>query len=381
MNKLKFFVLSGLLLLLGLVSFVGIASAQAVKTGDNVTVAANEKVDSMLFAAGNNIDIAGEVNGDVYCAGQTVTISGKVTGDVFCAGQTVRVSGTVDGSVRLAGQTVSIDGKVDGSATIAAQSFSLDGNAVISRDLLGGTNTATLNGMLTRDLAIGASNVQVNNQVGRNIKGSIENLNIASTAKVGGNLEYTSKNQPNISNGAQVAGKVTITAPKEEKKATFAAPVAFTFLTVLYIFVALLVVILALALLIPRFLHESATQAIKNPGKTTLVGFLAVIAVPVLIFTLFATIIGAPLGFMVLLAWILIILLSGPFTGYVLGRLLLKNSKSPLLIALVGGSLLLALYFIPFVGFVALLFVYIFGTGIVVNELIQRLPKPSQSLH
>jgi cytoskeletal protein CcmA (bactofilin family) len=380
MKKLKVMIIASFSMLALVVGFAGMATAQAVKTGDTVFVGAQETVDGMLFAAGSTVDIAGEVNGDVYCAGQTVSISGTVRGDVFCAGQTVRVSGTVEGSVRIAGQSVNFAGKISDSATVGAQSLLTESGSTIGRDLLGGSESATLNGTIARDLAIGATSLVVNNQVGRNIAGGVENLTLTSSAKVGGDITYQSPNQPRIADNAQIIGTVNRTEPKQQPKATYIAPFALTFLTVLYIFTALMLVILALALFIPRVMHEATTAAIKKPGKTTLVGFVYIILAPVVVITLMVTVIGIPLATMILLVWLITAMLSGPFAAYLLGRLLLRRSNSPLLIALVGGTVLLAMYLIPFVGLLALISAYIFGSGIVVTELGSKLPRPSQKL-
>ncbi len=359
---------------------VGTARAQTVRSGDSVTVKAGERVDSMLFAAGNNVDIAGEVNGDVYCAGQSVIISGTVQGDVFCVGQNVRIAGKIEGSVRVAGQNVTHGGEVFGSMTVASQSFTAESSSRIGRDLLGGTQTANLDGIISRDVALGAATGYITNQIGRNVKGDIANLTLTSNARVGGVIEYTSANEPTVNEGAQIASGIQRkTPPKAETKPRY-APLAFTFMTILYIFVALLLVILALAVLIPQILHDASTRLMRQPGKVMGIGLLAGLIVPVLIVLLLISIVGIPLALLVILLWCTIGMLSGPFSAYALGRLMLKDSKSPILIALLGGSVLLLLYFVPLIGFFALIGAHIIGTGMIINDAMYRLPKPDQKV-
>jgi len=378
MNKTKLLLFSALFGFVTWFGYIGLASAQTVKTGDSVSVAPNQKIDSMLFASGSNVDIAGEINGDLYCAGQSITITGKVMGDVICAGQTISITGIVEGDVRLAAQTVTVGGKVNQSASIFAQNVSLENGSFIARDVLGGASSVSSNGIIQRDLAIGATSVQVYNQVGRNIKGEIENLSLNPNAKVGGNIEYISKNQPVVNGGATVVGKVNVTQPKQDKNFPFALPIAVSVLAALYVFVSLLIVILALSVMMPKILNESAERAIGKPVKTAVVGFLGVLLAPVLIIALTLTIVGIPLATLLLLSWLIIAMLSGPFFGYLIGKIILKKSTtSPFLIALVGGSVLLALYFVPIIGAIALVCVYVFGSGIVITEIMQRAPKPS----
>lgn len=380
MKHVKLIVAGLLLTAVSVLAFAGVARAQSVKTGDSVTVPTGETVDSMLFAAGNNIDIAGDVNGDVYCAGQNITITGTIHGDVFCAGQNVSMKGTVDGSVRLAGQSVTIDGKVDGSAAVGAQTFLLEKNAVITKDVLGGSRNATINGVIKRDLAVGGNDVTVNGKIGRNVKGRVDNLTVGSTGTVGGDIEYTSKNNPVVDDGGKVAGKVTVTAPKENNAPRYVAPLAFSFVWFIYLFISVLVLALALALLFPSILHDASKKALKAPGKTALIGLIAIFVAPVLIIALLVTVIGIPLGLLALLIWILIVTLSGPFSAYTLGRVLMKDSKSPVLIMLLGASLLLLLYFIPILGLLAMFAAYLFGVGMILEVAMRRLPKPDQKV-
>jgi cytoskeletal protein CcmA (bactofilin family) len=380
MKKIKLIAVSLGLALLSAMTFVGVAHAQTFRTGPSATVPANQTVDSMLFASGNSVDIAGTVNGDVYCAGQTVTISGTIHGDVFCAGQTVTVSGTVDGSVRLAGQTVNLGGSVSGSATVAAQSFVTQGGSTIGVDLLGGTQNSTLNGTIQRDMLAGATTLTINGQVGRNLEGGIETLNVGSTGKVGGEVNYTSQNQPNIAPGGQITGTVTVNAPKQQREPRSYAVVRFTVFGFLYVIVAMLVAALVLVLLFPSVFHEASSRALKAPGRTTLIGFIAVFGAPVVILVLLISLIGTPLGVLALLMWLVVVLLSGPMSGYMLGRLILQNNKSPLLIMLVGGGILVTLYFIPIVGFLVMLAAYVFGVGMFLGEAMRRVPKPSQKV-
>ncbi len=380
MKRYKLLALGVAFISVMVLGLVGVAQAQVVRSGNTVSISADEQVDSMLFAAGNSVDIAGDVNGDVYCAAQNVTINGTVRGDIFCAGQNVRIAGTVEGSVRVAGQNVTLGGHVQGSLTVASQSFTAEGSSRIERDLLGGTQTATIDGIVGRDVALGATAGYINNRVGRNVKGNIDNLTLTSNARVGGAVEFTSAHEPTVNEGAEIASGIKRNnPPKTETKPRY-APLAFTFMTILYIFVALLLVILALAVLIPQVLHDASTRLLRQPGKVIGIGFLAGLVVPVLIILLIISIVGIPLAILVTLLWCVIAMLSGPYAGYALGRVMLKDSKSPILIALLGGSVLLLLYFVPLIGFFALLAAHIVGTGMVINDAMHRLPKPDQKI-
>jgi len=367
MKYIKVITLSLGIVILSTLAFVGVAGATSFKSGESITVAANETINSMLFVAGNNINIAGTVNGDVYCAGQTITISGTINGDVICGGQTIIISGKVDGSVRLGGQTVTLSGTVGNSATIGAQDLVIDKSAVISRDLLGGSQNITINGKIGRDIVSGSRNLNINGQVGRNINGGVETLSVGSDGQVGGTVEYIGTTDPSIATGGKIVGKVTRTEPPKNKSANYVAP-GYVIGWFVYVMLTTLVIALILAGLFPRVLNEAATAANKKPGQTVLVGIIAAIVVPVLIIMLMISIIGIPAAIIAILVWIVIIMISNTFAGYALGHAMLKNQKQSIWIILAGTSALTVTYFIPFIGFFTLLAAYLYGTGMILNQ-------------
>ncbi len=377
MKYIKLVGLSLGIVILSTIAFVGMANAQSIQAGDKITVPTNETIDSMLLAAGNNIDIAGDVNGDVYCAGQNITISGTISGDVFCAGQNITIDGVIEGSVRLMGQSVTISGFVTGSATIGGQTLFIEKGSVISRDLLGGTQNITINGEVGRDSVIGANSLIINGEVGRNIKGGVDTLTIGSTGLVGGNLDYTSPHDPNINNGGEVVGTITIYEPSIDSRAGSQSAAIMTFTSFLYFAVAMITIGLVLVLAFPRVFDDAALKAIKKPGKTALAGIVSVFVAPILIIMLFASVFGIPLAIVILLAWILTMLLSAPFVGYMIAKLALKNTtQQPILIMLVGISLISIVYFIPIIGLIAMLSVYVFGTGMILIQSRQLTDRP-----
>lgn len=371
MRKYKILVSATLLLALSFVGYVGLANAHDFRSGTNVVVEGSEKIDHTLFAAGNSVNVSSEVFGDVFCAGQTVTISGTVHGDVICAGQTVTVSGTVDGDVRLAGQSITVGGKVAGNATIAGQSFTLSSTASIGGDVTLGSADGNLSGTIGRDIAAGGGNLVIANAVGRDIKGNIENLRLSSGARVQGNIDFTSSKDLEKANGAIVAGKVTRTeASKEESKG------GFEIKWFIYCLLALLTAAMALTLLFPRMLHNVTSRAFPRPWKALFTGFVASLAVPVFLIVIAITVVGLPLAIMGGLVWLAVAMLSGPIFGYYLGRIILKKSRQPLLIMLVGASALVLLYFIPIIGLIALLIAFWGGAGMLLLELFHRTPRP-----
>lgn len=364
-----------LLFLLPIIMWVGLASAQTFRSGDVATVSAGETIDSSLFVSGRTVDISGTVNGDIFCAGMNVSISGKVRGDVICAGQTVTVSGTVDGDVRLAGQSVSIGGQITGSATVASSVFSLESSSTISNDLSVAGNDLVLNGTVGRDAALAGSTATIDSKIGRNVNANVENVQLLGQANIGGGLYYTSFNEAQINQTAKVAGETKRTQPAHSSN-TLKKPFVISFGIVLYIIASLMILSLALVLLFPGAVHTATSSAIQNPLKILLVGFVASLAVPVLIVILMISVLGIPLALLLLVIWLLILFLSGPVFGYYIGRLIFNKHKNPFLIMAVGSFLVLLALFIPILGFVVWLAALWMGSGMLLLEFMRRSPRP-----
>jgi hypothetical protein len=128
--------------------------------------------------------------------------------------------------------------------------------------------------------------------------------------------------------------------------------------------------------LFPRLFQNVTDQAARRPWIALLTGFVASFAVPIIIVLLAVTVIGIPLALFVGLLWLVAEFLSGPLFAYYLGRLILRRSRQPVLIMLVGSILLTILYFIPFLGILAILAAVWFGTGMLLLEVFSRTPRP-----
>lgn len=359
------------LILLPVFAWAGLASAQTTRSGNNATVNMNEVIDSTLWAGGRNIDIAGTVNGDVICGGQTVTISGIVHGDIICAGQTVNISGTVDGDVRAAAQTLNISGYIGKNLSAAGQTVTLEGQGKVGEDASIAAQDSVINGIVGRDVSFASQTANITGSVGRNIKGNVENLTITSSAKVGGEINYTSKNEAEISQEAQIAGKVSRSEPPQ-KNTSAASNTGFKFFGGL----AMLVTALLLVLIFPRAFHKVTENGVKSFGKSLLVGLVASIVVPIVIVLAMISIVALPLALLALLAWILIVALSGTFAAYYTGRLVWQHQTNAILIMFTGGIVLLLIRIIPVVGFLVTLVAIWVGIGMALLQLKKYMAKP-----
>jgi cytoskeletal protein CcmA (bactofilin family) len=359
----------------------GVASAHGFYSGDNITIGGERTIDNTVFAAGRNIHIGSEVNGDVFVAGQTINISGPVRGDVIAAGQTITVSGNVSGDVRLAGQTISLSSAVGGNATVAGQSFTLDSKGSIGGDATIGATDTSLNGNVRRDVSIGGDNAVVSGAVGRNITTHANHLRLGPGARVAGNIEHTSSEDVKRDSGAVVNGKVTRKEPpKEDAREERREAAGFNFGWFFYTMLAMALTATALALLIPNLLERLTDRGFPRPWAPLLVGFIASIVMPIILLVLALSLVGLPLAILLGLGWLVILILSGHVFAYYVGRLVFRGPRHALLTILAGTGILLLLYFIPVINVFALLAALWIGSGMILMELRQRYPRPEYEI-
>ena len=88
------------------------------------------RADAAEFKSGNDLTIAANqtVTGDLYITGDEITIAGRVTGDVVAAGRIVKITGQIGGSLQTMAQTVDIDGDVSGSVRMASGGLNVGGD-------------------------------------------------------------------------------------------------------------------------------------------------------------------------------------------------------------------------------------------------------------
>ena len=225
MSKHIFKVLAALVVVMLIMVFAAVPVLAAdLRSGDTVTIASGEVINDDLYIAAANTIIDGTINGDIFGVGTTITINGIVNGGVSIAGQTLTVNGKITRSARLAGTNINVNGNIDGDLLAAGTNVNVISTARIGGDFLFGASTVRIDGPVEGYIKGGGSEVILTNGVGGDIELKVDNLTIASTANIQGNLTYTSENEADIQSGAQIGGEITHTLREAIEKAKAIAP-------------------------------------------------------------------------------------------------------------------------------------------------------------
>lgn len=357
------------------------AAADIRATGTNETIPSGTTINDDLYIFSNTVTVEGTVNGSVISAGGTVTIDGRVTRDIMVAGGTVSLNGPVDGTVRVAGGTVTLNGVVAGDVVAAGGTLNINSDASIGRDLVFGAGQAIVAGPVARNVVLGSGTVTIENSVGGNVTGNVGQLTLASGARVGGYLDYTSSHSVVVDSGATVAGTVTRHEPTTSTP-VFGTPglPALTFIAWLRGWIGISALGLLLVLLFPAFSAKSTQALARRPGAS--VGFGTAILVTTPIVGIVAFIAGLIIGGW----WLALLLLPAYFLalalGYVVSALWFGRWAAdrfgwklhPALVV-IGGLLGLTIVgSIPVVGWAITLIAALFGLGALAIATTTRPP-------
>ena len=363
--------------------FFGLATAhaQSIQSGNDLAVPASKTINGSYFAGGRSIDIGGTVNGDVICGTQSLTVSGTVHGDIICGAQSITITGHVDGNVRLAGQSITLAGTIGRNASVIGQSLNLGSGSTIGGDLSYAGSSLTSDGKVGRDIVGAMQTATINGSVGRNMSATVNKLSFGSGASVGGTVYYASTHKASVASGAKVE-YLQQSQPAHHTESHHGAK-GFAFAALWFILAALFCSLI-LVLIMPLFFWRTSEEAVLRPGWTILVGFITSIVLPALIFLAFATIIGIPLGLLLLLVWFVLMLLSFPVTAFYLGRLLfttwMNRNHNAIVLMVLGVIVLVVLLLIPFVDIIAWFLMVWTGFGSLVRAFRHQLVRPDYQM-
>lgn len=369
------------ILILATLALPIVGSASEIRSGGSVTIAANERIDDDLYLSAGSVDVQGTVNRDASIAAGRVKISGSIQGSVNLAAGQASVSGTIRGSLRVASGSVEITGDIGGDLVVAAGRVRVLSGASIGGDLIVSGGALDIRGAIGGNVRGSAMNVMIDGTIAGNVDVETSRFEVASTARITGNVTYSSASSGDISSSADVAGTVQRVdqSPWGSSSGSLQGS-GNTLLRALWALIAGVVVIAAA----PR-----VADAIARNGRRILlalgIGLIALIGVPVIAIALLVTLIGLPIGVILIGCFLIALYLSQVFAGLTIGRFILPNrwndgSRGFNLLAMTIGVIIIAatdLIPVPFASGIVTAIVTLWGLGAVTMIFGQLGPRPA----
>lgn len=294
------------------------------------TVEVSQPTAGSLNAAGGQVLVEAPVEGSLRAAGGQVEVgpNAPIAGNAMLAGGNVVVKGAIEGNLHAAGGEVTIDGPVGGDAFVASGSLTLGPNARIEGKL------KFRGGELKRD---------------------------PSAQVVGGLLHGPARSQRHEWTAGERSSHGWLWS------------------------VGLVALAALVAGALPGPSQRLARELRERPWMTTLLGFLALTAIPVGAVLLMITIIGIPIGFLALILYAGLLMVGYVWLAVVLGGLLLDRFKAETAAVTawrIGAAALamvvLALAVrVPFVGGFVKLAALAVGVGMIVGAVLRKVQPPA----
>ncbi|XOV88915.1 MAG: zf-HC2 domain-containing protein [Pseudomonadota bacterium] len=354
------------------------AAALEVRHDDKLlAVSADQTIDDSLVAFGNTITIDGKVTGNVIAVGERVIVTGEIGGTLMTAAESVTVTGSIGGSAVAAGSSINLTGaRITGDLLGAAGDITLDDKTLIGSNAGLAAERIAIGGRINRDLWALGESVELSGAVGEDLEIYTERLNLLGKARIGGDLRLHTQTNENlqVASSASIGGEVLFLAAEKPKSTNRYATGRFYLGQVLYLGGQFVVGII-MFWLIPGLGSLSLAPGAMGL-KTAGIGLVALVSVPVIALIAAVTLIGLPIGIISFLAWGLTLYLSKILVASVIGRTLLGNTSrhgSLPLTLLVGLGVVLIAVNLPAIGGVISFLLTIVGFGLLVQALLAYL--------
>jgi hypothetical protein len=360
---------------------IGVVAQEA---GD--TIVKQGRITEDLYLAGGTIDMLADVDGDVIAAGGQINIDQSVSGDILVAGGNISIRARVGDDVRAMGGNITVSGAVGDEAVIAGGNVLISPTATVGgRALLGGGNVR-IEGKVGKGVKAAGNRVVIDGDVTGDVELFAETVEIGPRAMIRGNLTYHSREEAKIASTATITGAVTherfdVKDKMHERSRVF-HPVAK-----LALYITLMVTGIVLFLLFPATSVGAARTVNESPWKSLGLGFAILAATPLVVVLLCVSFVGVWLA-LLMLALYLMSLLLGFLTGIVnVGEWGLRfidraqtATKGWRVLSIIAALLALWLVrFVPILGGLVVLAVFIFGLGALALYLWRRYVHASTS--
>jgi cytoskeletal protein CcmA (bactofilin family) len=369
-------------------SLLGIAPAAAQlddiwRAGARVNVQADQHEN--VWAAGAIVSVRGAVRYDVRAAGAEVAVDAAANRDLWAAGAIVTVNGSAARDMNVAGARVAIDAEVGRELRVAGARVLVGARTIVNgRTRIAGADVVFA-GTSNGPAEFYGDHVLIEGRIAGNLLVRGRSVTLAASAVVNGDIVFEVLDEPQIEPGAQITGRQTVTLPRMPRLDTRHV---FGALAALGLFAVGAGFVLGLILLIgARGFVERAIERMRSaPVQCGLTGLAVLILVPIVIALIMVTLVGIPVGLLVMLAFPLAMLTGGVLAAFWVSDWLLNRQRSTrgfgarLLFLIVGLVILTVIGLIPIVGFITWLIALLVGLGGLWYAMRNRTaPAPAQS--
>jgi cytoskeletal protein CcmA (bactofilin family) len=344
-----------------------------VKTANSIYVEKDEVVEGNMYVVSNNITIEGAVNGDLVALAQNITVKGKVAGDIISASQNLNVEGEIGGNIRSIANTISlINTKVNRNVNLVGTNVLIGKNSNIGWDTLILASVAEMRGTVQGFLHGMADKLLISGNVNKNVSFTInpnnnyyedEPIEIMEGSSIKGDFNYSYKENLNL-NDSLITGTINFNEKNIENNWQ---KNIWNF--IISVFSALVVGLVFISLFRKEMtiIQEKVNSRYK---KSLLLGLGIFFLTPIISIILMMTIIGIPLGLIMLILWFIMLYFAQIIVGLGIGKqiretLFKLKQKNIMADLIIGVTVLYLLFAIPIFGNIITFLSALLGLGVI----------------
>jgi len=388
--------LKNLLAILGVLLVFGCSSYASIFIGtSNKNFQAGAIYDDDIFIGANKVSFQSEISGDLIGGSQELDFSGNSLGNIIWAAKWIIIKGPVDRSVRCFAQTIDINAPIGRNLIAFGQNINIGPGTRIGKDALISGGSIEYEGYVRENLRIVGERVIIAGTVVGNLDIRAAELEIKPNTIIEGNLIYSSPEKAKIEDSVIINGEITWTKSEtdksEQKYQAFKPITFFLFSFLIFNFICSLIIfiitlILNNSLLIPSIFIALIvcgiviTSLSKNTAFKTVavlekrffislgLGLLLILLFPLATILTTVTIIGMPLGLLIIFAFGILgfagAIYAAQFIGGLITRLVSVNDNTSYILKMMIGVIILAgLILIPVVGWIIAVLTLASGLG------------------
>ena len=326
------------------------------------------------------------INSDIYKIGDDkVTIDKYVNGNVYVIANEVIINANVDGNVYAIAKKIENNSSILGSVYEIANSISFNNNIHIKGTsyLLADKCEISKSVTFAQDLMVGSTELNFDANVFRNIYAITENIVIGADSyiKEGGNICYSDSIRDLSGDYTEIIQKADVVS-KESFNDVLKLTNSFAFKALKYITALVLLIFMYVIACKYNLVYEASNKEYTEKARIR-EGLFHFVIVPIIGVLFLISIIGAPVGFLMLVSWFMITsILAVPAACIHLSKLICKDGESDCKNSIIKVLLSLVLFIaidlikmIPVAGEIIHLVCVIYGYGVIISAIHSKREK------
>lgn len=351
--------------------------AGAAGDDDSGRVVERGQINDDFYAVGGVVDIDAVIDGDLVAAGGELVIGHEISGDLIAAGGRIEVGGRVDDDVRISGGEIDIDAKIGDGLAAAGGSIRLSPASRVGGDAWVTGGEIEIAGSIDGDLRLFGGEIRLSGSIAGDVEIDGGEIELLDGANIGGDLNYTSPQRAARADNVAIAGEVNY-REGEPQYADRGFGLVFS--------ITLIVTSILFYLLFPHYTIASVGRMRSDPFTSLGLGFVFVVATPIVAMALMLIILGFWIGLSVLALYCVALLCGFLIACFFVGErgaaLFRQNlgSRARRLISVIVAIFVLGLVqTIPLLGGLLLLLLMLLGLGAGLIQLryVYRPPGPA----